>query len=228
MQSGEFSLFGRTFSAVIFDFDGVIVHTEPVKWQAYQRAFKELLEIDLSADLRDWVGKGEYEIVDTLLRKYGRSFSVEQLVCRKREIYLELIQCHPLAPVNGVLDFIKVLSAGGTPIAIATGSRIEDVSKIMADVGLSSYFDLIVGYDAKMRPKPSPDIYLKVSKELSLDINRCLVFEDTLVGVRGAKAAGAFCVGVLTSFDSSDLVEADLTIINFSDTLMTAGIEIRK
>ena len=69
--------------------------------------------------------------------------------------------------------------------------------------------------------KPAPDIFIEASKRLNVPINQCVVFEDAINGVEAAKSAGAFCVGITSSFSGDELLDAgaDSIIQTFFDDI---------
>ncbi|RRT45969.1 hypothetical protein B296_00048164, partial [Ensete ventricosum] len=97
----------------------------------------------------------------------------------------------------GVNRLIKHLHNHGIPLALASNSIRKHIEiKISYQQGWKESFSVILGGDDVIHGKPSPDIFLEAAKRLGVDISKCLVIEDSLVGVRGAKAAGAKVVAV--------------------------------
>jgi len=129
--------------------------------------------------------------------------SVEQFMVMEREIYMEEMKNCNLMP--GAERLVKHLYANNIPMAIATGSTLESfyikTSRFQSFFKIGNYFSHIVFTrdDVEVKkPKPAPDVYFATAKRFvpSVDPKRCLVFEDSSLGVDGAIAAGMQCVMV--------------------------------
>ena len=95
---------------------------------------------------------------------------------------------------------------------------IEAVLFDMDESGIqANSFDVLIhGKEVKNR-KPSPEIYLKAAEKLGVKPSHCLVIEDAVNGVKAAKAAGALCLALTTSFPEDQLGEADWIVKNLSE-----------
>ncbi|MEI8394839.1 MAG: HAD family phosphatase [Rhodospirillaceae bacterium] len=103
----------------------------------------------------------------------------------------------PILP--GVVDILTAARAAGLKSAVVSNNAQHDVVEILTASGIAAHFDLIVGNDnGKLHKKPAPDTYLHAASTLSLDIGRCVVLEDSLVGIESGRRAGAYTVGVAT------------------------------
>ena len=105
------------------------------------------------------------------------------------------------------------------PRAVATSATRRDAVRLIDAVGLTDVFDTIVTADDVDRGKPHPEVYLKAADALGVLPDRCLVFEDAVVGVQAARAAGMRAIGVTTSYTASELIEAgaERAIQDFED-----------
>ena len=178
------------FSAVLFDFDGVMVDTEWAIYQAWKRVFGahgqdlplEIYTRCIGTDFATWSPKTHLEDLT------GLSFDWHDLdVRRQEEIMAEL--AHE-GPMHGVVALLEKLSAGGTPCAVVSSSSHQWVDGWLGKLGLAGFFTTTVCRGDAPRIKPAPDLFLEAAKRLSLDPTSCLVIEDSLNGVKSAKAAG--------------------------------------
>jgi beta-phosphoglucomutase len=200
-------------TALIFDMDGVIVDSTAMHmraWKAY------LQQHGLHApDLQNrMLGKHNDELIRDL---FPKEMLTEALICehgcRKEALYREMIL--PVLEENlvpGIREFI--LRHAGQPMGIGTNAEPANVDCVLGTTGLSGYFYVIVNGSA-VRPKPFPDIYLRVADMLGYAPGDCVVFEDSMTGVQAARAAGAKVVGVTTTL--SAFPDIDLTIRDFLD-----------
>ena len=115
--------------------------------------------------------------------------------------------------VPGVREFI--VRHKKEPLGVASNAEPANVDFVLEAAGLREYFNAIANGHDVQRPKPFPDIYVKVAGMLGCSPADCVVFEDSATGVQAARAAGAKVVGVRTTV--STFTDVDLTISDFLD-----------
>jgi beta-phosphoglucomutase len=103
------------------------------------------------------------------------------------------------------------------PRAIATSAPRANVDFTLEKTGTAKYFQVILDESFVSKGKPDPEIYLKTAAALKFTPGNCVVFEDSLSGVKAGKAAGCKVVGVTTTHSRQELAETDLVIDNFED-----------
>ena len=122
----------------------------------------------------------------------------------------------------GVEKFIRELASQKKRLAVATSADEVKMKVNLKEIGLEiDIFDALVsGLEIKNK-KPAPDIFIEASKRLNVPINQCVVFEDAINGIEAAKSAGAFCVGITSSFSGDELLDAgaDSIIQTFFDDI---------
>ena len=127
-----------------------------------------------------------------------------------------------LNALPGVEKFIRELASQKKRLAVATSADEVKMKVNLKEIGLEiDIFDALVsGLEIKNK-KPAPDIFIEASKRLNIPINQCVVFEDAINGVEAAKSAGAFCVGITSSFSEDELLDAgaDSIIQTFFDDI---------
>ncbi len=109
-----------------------------------------------------------------------------------RQVIARVHAVRPIAPVVAILR----RAHGRTPMALATGSTAAVTAAVLAVLGLGDVFDAIVTRDDVARGKPAPDTFLRAAALLSVEPGRCLVYEDSPVGLAAAAAAGMSAVDV--------------------------------
>jgi HAD superfamily hydrolase (TIGR01509 family) len=199
----------RLPSGVIFDMDGVLVDSEPFICKAAMRMFAEKgLEVK-PEDFLPFVGAGENRYVGGVAEKYNFPIDIERDKGRTYDIYLEIIKGE-LQPLPGVREFIAKCRTMGLKVAVASSADWRKVRGNLTEIGLPlETFDAVVTGEDMVNKKPAPDIFLAAAKKLGLDPKNCLVVEDAVNGVQAAKAAGARCLALLTSFKEHQLAGAD-------------------
>lgn len=159
-------------------------------------------------DFLSFVGTGENRYLSGVAEKYDMTLDIERDKARTYEIYLELIK-NRLPPLSGTLEFIADCKARQLKIAVATSADRVKMEGNLNEIGLPLLtFDAIVCGNDIQRKKPHPDIFLLAAQRLNLSPETCLVVEDAPNGLEAARAAGAWCLGILTSFSEVQLREA--------------------
>jgi beta-phosphoglucomutase len=194
---------------VIFDMDGVLVDSEAYICRAACQMFKELGLIVQPEDFTPFIGTGENRYLGGVAEKYKLTVDIDQIKKRTYDIYLQIIRGN-LQPLPGVHAFIETCRAGGKKLAVASSADRRKVVGNLNEIGLlPERFDaVIVGEDVEHK-KPAPDIFLLAAQRLDLPPQNCLVVEDAVSGVAAAKAAGARCLALTTSFLREELHGAD-------------------
>jgi beta-phosphoglucomutase len=119
--------------------------------------------------------------------------------------------------VKGLIPFLEKLEARKIPRAIATSAPRANVDFTVSRTHIERFFSIILDDSFVNRGKPDPEIYLKSAAALGLNPGQCLVFEDSLSGVRAGKDAGCKVVGITTTHTREELAGTDFNIDNFED-----------
>jgi HAD superfamily hydrolase (TIGR01509 family) len=201
-DSGAVARLVGSARAVIFDLDGVVIDSEPLKAAAYADTFGELFGAALPESDHGWRGLPEAEVVTYWARALGLTPLADpaDVIARKRRRYRELFNSGALRLIPGVDGFLAALARRGTPAALATTSNRADQEAIFARFGLGGFFRTAVTLDDITRPKPDPEVYRRALERLGLPPEGVVAFEDTPAGASAALAARLETVAVLTSW----------------------------
>jgi beta-phosphoglucomutase len=200
--------------ALIFDMDGVIIDSSPwhrIAWAEYTRRHGvEMTE----AMQRRMYGKRNDEIIRDFLGVHLDDLEVFAHGAAKEALYRELMQPRTAESlVPGIRDFLARYR--NLDLAVATNAEPANVDFVIDAIGLRSLFRVIVNGHEVTKPKPHPEIYLRVAERLQVPAEDCIVFEDSHTGVEAGLAAGMRVVGVGTTHD--DLPGVSLRIRDFND-----------
>ena len=202
-------------TALIFDMDGVIVHSTPLHTEAWQRYLRRHgIDVPREKIEAEMLGRHNDEIVEIF---FGPGLPREERFrhgAEKEKLYRELMR--PRLEeylVPGVRQFLARNAA--RPLALASNAEPANVEFILAESGLRPYFRVVLDGHQVENPKPDPEIYLLAARLLHVRPADCIVFEDSETGVRAAKSAGAAVVGLTTTTDR--LADCDLVIADFRD-----------
>lgn len=194
---------------IIFDMDGVLVDSEPYISKAACLMFAELGQEVTPEDFIPFVGTGENRYLGGVAEKYGLSVDIIAVKKRTYDIYLEIIKGE-LEPLPGVHEFIDTCREMGKRLAIASSADRRKVRGNLAEIDLpTALFQTVLTAEDVIHKKPAPEIFLLAAEHLGLPPAECLVIEDAVSGVAAAKAAGAQCLGITSSFTQEQLKEAD-------------------
>jgi beta-phosphoglucomutase len=203
--------------AIIFDFDGVIAHTEPLHFAALQGVLAGIDIVLTEAEYyRDYLGFDDRGCFMTALQQHRRQVTtavVTELMHHKARAYLAAVKEH-LVIFPGVRELVRE-AAERYPLAIASGALRNEIELILEESGLRKAFRHITSAEDVTRGKPAPDPFLhamaglnKSLENRSLTPGECLVIEDSLPGIRGACAAGMKVLAVANTHALQDLHEA--------------------
>lgn len=189
--------------------DGVLVDSEPYICKAATLMFNELNLKVMPEDFRPFTGMGENRYIGGVADLYGIAIDIEQAKARTYDIYGEIIT-GKLKSLPGAHEFIARCRSKKLKLALATSADKIKMTANLKEIGLSKdlFHTIITGLDVKNK-KPFPDIYLKAAERLGIKPEYCLVVEDAVSGIDAGKAAGCRCLAVTTSFDASDLWDAE-------------------
>ncbi|MEO5976763.1 MAG: HAD family phosphatase [Chryseolinea sp.] len=199
--------------AFIFDMDGVLIDSNPThtvalrqfcKQHGYELSESQLREKIYGRTNRDWIRNLFGDIPNDTIDKYAKE---------KEALFRDLY--HDVKPLDGLLGFLSRMDDLKIPRAIATSAPRANVDFTVSKTGIGPYFTTILDDSFVTVGKPHPEIYLKSAAALDMDPSMCVVFEDSLSGVKAGKTAGCKVVGITTTHTPEELFEADLTLPNF-------------
>lgn len=191
---------------VIFDLDGVVADSHPAHMRAWNKFLlsvgKSVTETDLEF-VRD--GRKKEEILRHFL---GDLNSTEiQAHSHQKDLFFNE-EAKGVSAVAGVRELLKQLNRAGLPTAVASCGSSKRVHYILDLLELRPYFRTVVTGDDVPRGKPDPAVFLKAARKLRVEPANSLAFEDSVSGVRAARAAGMKCLGIAAPHRAHSLVEA--------------------
>ena len=200
--------------AFLFDMDGVIVDSNPFhkislkqfcKKYGHDLSEEQLKEKIYGRTNKDWITNVFGKLDEHVLRNYA-----EEKEALFREVYTNDIK-----PVDGLIAFLQKVDEQKVPRAIATSAPRANVDFTLMKTGIGKFFKVILDESFVSKGKPDPEIYLKTAAALNFNPKNCLVFEDSLSGVKAGKTAGCKVVGITTTHSREELHETDLVIDDF-------------
>ncbi len=180
--------------AVIFDLDGVLVHTEQyhfITWQYLATTNGWQYNPEIADTVK---GKNRMESLETLLQINGllQKYTIEEKArfCEaKNEHYLSLLTAlNPSDASPGTFEVLSFLKKMGYKIALASSSK--NAAFISEKLNISTFFEVFLDGNQQLPSKPAPDIFLRCAGSLGVTPEECLVIEDAPAGFLAAKSAG--------------------------------------
>ena len=203
-------------NAVIFDFDGIIVDTEPLHYKAFQELLVPLgLGYSWEEYLERYIGFDDRDAFREAFRGAGRNLSgqeLKELIQGKAEAFLKIVSVG-VAPYPGVVELIRAIS-GTLPLALCSGALRSDIDPILLQLGMTGVFDAMVTADEVSASKPDPESYRVAVRRLQeifpgkVDAAASLAIEDTPAGIASATGAGLKVLAVTNSYPGERLAGA--------------------
>ncbi|OXJ00842.1 MULTISPECIES: HAD family hydrolase [Burkholderia] len=185
-----------TFSAALFDMDGLLVDSERTimnTWIDVSNAHGVTLT---TTDYLQIVGRSFAEGQVILARLIGNPDTFDAVRIRVRE-QLAAPEPHPKFPLKpGAFALLDALAQAGIPCAVASSSACEVIRSRLDAVGVLPFFRAIAGGDEVARGKPDPAVYRLAAERLGVPAHACVAFEDSDFGAQSAAGAGASVITV--------------------------------
>lgn len=181
--------------AAIFDFDGVMVDTEPFSQKAWQNLLDRYDKTLAPGEYARMIGEEIVFSAEYIHRAKGLPLSVEEILDHHHQERLRIALANA-KPVRGLSQLLMAFQARGLKLGVASNSPRDYVESLLAALKLRDPFDCVLTIDHVRRGKPAPDIYHLAASQLELEVGSCLVIEDSPVGMQAALAAGMRCVVV--------------------------------
>lgn len=195
--------------AVIFDWDGTLADTRKAVVQSFQKVLTEAGCRVSDEFIARRMGIGTKKTIIEAFRECRMRLDVstlEKLADEKVRIQAGLADIVSL--FGGVTELLEALQ-GKTKIVLATMSGRKVVDKLLPAKRIAKYFDVVVSADEVANPKPDPEVFLVAAKKLGVAPEDCVVVEDSVFGVRAAKAANMKCIAVPSGAYSKEELEQE-------------------
>jgi len=228
--------------AIIFDFDGILVDSEPLIMRITQQmAAREGWQVSAEEYYRDYLAFDDRGIVEHLYASHGGPIDTarrDELVAWKARTYWEAIR-EGLPPEPGAVEFVGAVFAQ-YPLGIASGSLRPEIEYLLGKLGLREKFPVLISAEDTEHGKPDPEIYRKALAALrqlppeldpdpgqvpgqgrgglgDLTARECLVIEDAPAGIQAAHAAGMRCLALAHTRPVEALGAADWAYRGFAE-----------
>lgn len=178
--------------AIIFDFDGLIVDTESIWYEAYRDA---LVEHDFHLTLEHFgqvIGTSSGALDRLIQENVALDIDLDAINEKADSLYKKKLLSPALR--EGVQSYVDAAKENGLKLAVASSSGRTWVEGYLEQLGIRHEFHIIKTREDVERVKPDPALYLEALKALQIDAHEAIVFEDSFNGLKAASAAGIKCV----------------------------------
>jgi HAD superfamily hydrolase (TIGR01509 family) len=195
------------FEAVIFDWDGTLADTRLAIVKSFQKALGEM-KLKVSDEfIERRIGIGADETFREILRASRLEpddTTVRHLIDEKNRAEIDM--GNKVELFAGATKLLESLH-GKVKLALASMNSREIIDHLTKAKKVDRFFDVVLTADEVQHSKPNPEIFLKTAFKLGVKPEKCVVVEDSIFGVRAAKAAKMDCVAVLTGVYSREELE---------------------
>jgi beta-phosphoglucomutase len=220
-------------AAVLFDFDGVIVNSEPLHFWAFHEVLRsEKIDITESEYYQELIGFDDKGAFKHVFNKHGRELDPKtflRVMTTKSEKMMDLIRARKYSALPGVEEFIRALW-WDTPLAICSGALREEIEAMLEGISLRDCFKVIVAAEDVTVGKPDPSGYLMCAQQLGQKVKRelkpadCLIVEDAPTVIRSVRNVGFPVLGVAASYPPEKLSDANYVVKDLRPATITAAI----
>lgn len=185
------------FDAVIFDWDGTLADTKEPILASFHQALREVAHLDISDEfIERRIGVGAAWTFKEILESKG--INVDENVIRRLvdvKIRVAIAQTDKVTLFPGAKELLESLS-GKAKLGLASMNNRQVIDHLLNVLDVARFFSVVITVDEVSKSKPDPEIFLKTAQKLGSKPENCVVLEDSIFGVKAAKAGKMGCVAV--------------------------------
>ncbi|MGC9454258.1 MAG: HAD family hydrolase [Phycisphaerae bacterium] len=207
--------------ALIFDFDGVVVDSEPVHLWGFQQVLAGLgVELSQRDYYEKYLGFDDHDCLAAALTAAGMRYS-ETLLQELTEQKTRLVQKayrESIRPLGGAVELIRAAAEAAVALAVCSGALRKEIELASRTIGVWDRFSAVVSAEDVSKGKPDPEGYVLALQRLEEKLGRgfaptdCVVVEDSPAGIQAAVAAGLHVLAVTNSYTHESLQGADMVV----------------
>jgi beta-phosphoglucomutase len=204
--------------AVLWDMDGTLIDSEDLHWASWRETMANQGIAITREQFLSTFGQRNDSILPQWLGAAATPERIERIANAKEESYRNLVRKNGISPLPGVTGWLQRLHERGWLQAIASAAPRTNIEVVLEALSASHFFQGIVSAEDVHRGKPDPEVYLTAASRVGAAPGRCIVVEDAVAGVEGARNAGMKSIGVSHNgkhlpadivVQSLDLLESD-------------------
>lgn len=204
--------------AVLWDMDGTLIDSEEFHWISWRDTLaREGISITREQFLSTF-GQRNDSILPKWLGAEATREKMDRIGNAKEELYRGLIRKNGISPLPGVAEWVRRLHQQGWIQAVASAAPRANIDAIIEALSAETIFQAIISAEDVHRGKPDPEVYLLAASRIGVSPGRCIVVEDAVAGVEGARRAGMKSIGVSRNSHPllADLVVRSLDLLDLN------------
>lgn len=197
----------NSMKIALFDFDGVLVNTEPLYDEFWNEA-----SVRYETGIENFADVIKGTTLPAIIENHfsDRPEAFKQLVIKES---MEYERTMPLPPMPGAIEFLFLLKEKGVKVGLVTSSDDAKVKRAFSKLKLEGVFDTVVTADRIIKGKPDPSCYLLAAEDLGVSPDECLVFEDSFAGIKAGTDAGMRVIGLASTNSEESLKDKVYQVI---------------
>ena len=191
---------------IIFDMDGLMFDTEKISYEAWKKA-ANMYQYHISLEIFEkTIGTNLNRTRELFIDFYGEKFPFELVREERVKISNELVSVNGVPIKNGLKELLQYLRNNGFRMAVATSTSKNRASNLLKLANVDDYFEYVLCGDEITNSKPDPEIFIKVAEKLNCSPMKCLVLEDSEMGIIAAAQANMIPVMIPDIIEPSEEV----------------------
>ena len=207
-------------SALVFDFDGVLVDSEPLHLRAYQEVLEPRgVSLPREEYYARYLGYDDSGVFTAVAHARGLNLDAREVVAlseEKTRLFDALLAAGDVNLYPAAAECVARLAAVW-PLGIASGALRHEIEGTLRGRGLERYFRFIVAAGETPASKPAPDPYARAAALHGVPPAECVAIEDSRWGIEAAKAAGLWCIAITHTYPVPELMQADAIITSLEE-----------
>lgn len=199
--------------AIIFDMDGLMLDTENIALESWNKASKDF-GYDISRELMiRAIGTTVLDTKKLLIDNMGSEFPFDEIREVRMKHTKEYMEVHGVPVKKGLIEFLEYCSSENISMAVATSTSRIYAKELLQKASIIKYFHAIVCGDEIEKGKPEPDIFLEASRCLDVRPEECIVMEDSEKGILAASRANMIPIWIPDIITDSTIAEENAKYI---------------
>jgi beta-phosphoglucomutase family hydrolase len=205
----------------IFDWDGVIVDSSRQHEESWHMLAEEN-KFQMPGDFfKKSFGMKNEKIIPEILNWTQDIDKIRAHSLRKEALYREILKRDGIVPLPGALKLLQILKKAGVPCVVASSTHRLNITTALELLKFDSFFSDLVSSENVTHGKPNPQVFLLAAEKIQMTPKQCIVFEDAVVGVQAARAAGMQVVALTTTHAAENFSDADTIVPNLEHLSLT-------
>jgi len=195
--------------ALLFDLDGTLINSEIIHFDCWSEILTEYgIKLTYDIWLKNYAGIPLPAKAEKLIKNYNIKTTQAEIIKKKEQVTIKRLRAKDVDMMPYAMEILNYFSEKKLILGLVTASSRADVEAIFERNGLGRYFNVIITRSDVNKSKPDPESYNTCLNKLGVAKEGCVVFEDTISGIKSAKAAGLLCFAI----QSNAVIRDELSI----------------